>query len=74
MRIEELTPEQQAIYTAVTELEAEGRPGYVNEIARRAGMDDDRVWEALRPMLGEPGLVHEVPSDLGPEYRTHQPG
>ncbi|WP_019629300.1 hypothetical protein [Actinomadura atramentaria] len=76
MRINDLSPQQQKLYTAVVELEAEGRPGFVQDVAARAGMDADAARPILRTLLDGAELVHEVPSDpdMGPEYRTQQRG
>ncbi|MFC0041358.1 hypothetical protein [Actinomadura rayongensis] len=72
MRINDLNEEQQRVFAAVVALEGEGAPGFVEDVAGRAGIDPDEARRVVHELLDPPGLVHEVPStpDMGPEYRT----
>jgi hypothetical protein len=61
------------VYRAVAEAEVDAGAPYLQDIARRAGLDLDRTRAAVHRLLhSEPKILHEVPgtgpTDLGPTY------
>jgi hypothetical protein len=73
MRVEDLSGEDAAVYRAVAEAEVDVGAPYMQDIARRAGLDLDRTRAAVHRLLHtEPKILHEVPgsdpADPGPTY------
>jgi hypothetical protein len=73
MRVEELSGDDAAVYRAVAEVEDDRTSPYLQDIARRAGLDVERTRAAVHRLLHtEPKILHEVPdtgpTDLGPVY------
>jgi uncharacterized glyoxalase superfamily metalloenzyme YdcJ len=73
MRVEDLSGEDAAVYRAVAAAEVGVGAPHLQDIARGAGLDLDRVRAAVHRLLHtEPKILHEVPdtsgTDLGPVY------
>ena len=73
MRVEDLSGDDAVVYRAVAEGEVGNGWPHLQDIARRAGLDVERVRAAVHRLLHtEPKILHEVPdtspTDLGPLY------
>ena len=73
MRVEDLSGEDAAVYRAVAEAEVAAGAPHLQDIARAADLDLERVRAAVHRLLHtEPKILHEVPdssrTDLGPVY------
>lgn len=72
----DLSADEQQVFEAVTRVEMSGEPGFAQDIAREAGVDDETARTALSGLTGHHDLVQEVSTgtgddpDLGPRYRV----
>jgi N-glycosylase/DNA lyase len=72
---ETLTEEEQRVLEVIAELEAAGSTTYLEEVARRSGIEALHMHTVLQSLTGRHNLVTEVQPadgpDLGPQYVLH---
>lgn len=72
----DLTADEQRVFEAVARIETGGTPGFAQDVAREAGVDDETARTALSGLTGHHDLVQEVSTgtgdgpDTGPRYRV----
>jgi hypothetical protein len=70
----QLTHQEARLLEVIAELEAEGRPTWLDDIAERAGFGQGETRAVLTRLLNDLGLVQEVPGtaasdvDFGSQY------